>query len=76
MKKYIGMNFATWCSLDTEDSRKINYTVECIRDRKEQVIKFTSDDCIDPVLFNRVAMGGIIKELNLKNNKWYITIVC
>lgn len=74
MKRYKGMNFGEWCGLDTNDERKINYTLKGFWDKKEQKVCFTSEEEVDSIFLYRLQ-NSTIEDIKLVNNEWFITVV-
>ena len=69
-----GRSFARWCKVDVNDERKINYTVNHRSIGKGlRVFKFTSDDYVDGEYMYWLNTG-VINEIKLENNEWYVTI--
>ena len=69
-----GRSFAYWCRADRNDTRKINYTVNHRSiGQGLRVFKFTSDDLVgvDKMYWLRT---GIINDIKLVNNEWFVAI--
>lgn len=70
-----GRKFSYWCRADINDERKINYTI-LHRSIGQGLQKhhFTSDDLVGGLEMHW-CHTGIIKELKLINNEWFVTLV-
>ena len=69
-----GRSFQRWCGVDENDSRKINYTVNHRSIGKGlRVFTFTSEDRVgvDKLYW---LQTGVINDLKLVNNEWYVVI--
>lgn len=72
-KSWRGMNYKEWCALDTEDNRKIHYTLTYIHAMQPITEQFTSDDTMDGIYLNRLQRS-FIDKIELIDNEWYITL--
>ena len=69
-----GRKFTYWCKSDINDDRKINYTINHRSiGQGLRVFNFTSDDLVgvDKMYWLHT---GIINEIKLVNNEWFVVI--
>lgn len=69
-----GRSFRYWCRADINDTRKINYTINHRSiGQGLRVYRFTSDDLVD-IEKMYWCRTGIINDLKLENNEWFVVI--
>lgn len=69
-----GKSFRYWCRADINDNRKINYTINHRSiGHGLRVYCFTSDDLVDGEKMYW-CRTGIINDLRLENNEWFVVI--
>ena len=69
-----GRKFTYWARQDTKDTRKIHYTIHHRSlGQGLLVFTFTSDDLVDGYI-QYLLHTGLIKEIRIVNNEWFVTI--
>ena len=69
-----GRSFRYWCSADSNDERKINYTLNRRTIGQGLIVEhYSSDEYVDPLTMYRVQKSTI-NDLKLIDNEWHVVL--